>query len=215
MANNEIMQRIKQVNDLLEQAEPDDISVDSYSGFTGYKPQYIIDAMNEVFGIGEWGFDEISNEVTTGEKGGLVIAQVRMWLKGIEFKPTGWGQARITKGDVGDAKKGAQTDAFKKASSYFSIGNRAYRGLLPDGKNNQQNRQQNAARSQQQAQQNNSQEIPENVTSQQLESIRKLCQYLNKKEPDNVTSIKFLAARKIIQELTAEYKEKRQPNKAS
>ena len=30
----------------------------------------------------------------------------------------------------GDCKKSAQTDALKKALSYFSIGNKAYHGLL-------------------------------------------------------------------------------------
>src|SRR6185312_17383890 len=44
--------------------------------------------------------------------------------------PVGWGQNRVTRGDIGDARKGAQTDAIKKALSYFSIGNRAYQGLL-------------------------------------------------------------------------------------
>ena len=36
--------------------------------------------------------------------------------------------------DVGDAFKSAQTDAMKKALSHFSIGNRAYHGLLPKNK---------------------------------------------------------------------------------
>lgn len=127
-----VKEMIDTVNSLLQGGEPQNISVDSYSGYTGYKPQAIIDAMNEVFDIGSWGFEEMSNEVETGEKGGLVIAQVRVWLKDVDFKPTGYGQSRVTKGDIGDAKKGAQTDAIKKALSYYSIGNRAYLGLLAD-----------------------------------------------------------------------------------
>ena len=127
-------QKIKAVNQLLHDGEPGNISVDGYSNRTGYKPQYLIDAMNAVFKIGQWGFEEVASEIVTTqtEKGNssLAIAQVKVWIKDIEFKPEAHGQSRVTKGDIGDAKKGAQTDAIKKALSYFSIGNRAYHGLL-------------------------------------------------------------------------------------
>ncbi|SRR6266700_5241721 len=129
-----IEEKIKAVNQILKDGEPGNVSVDTYSNFTGYKPQFIVDAMNSVFKIGEWGFDEVSAEMVTNqtEKGTstLAIAQVKVWLKGLDFQPVGWGQSRVTKGDTGDAKKGAQTDALKKALSYFSVGNRAYHGLL-------------------------------------------------------------------------------------
>lgn len=134
MADNTIASKVKSVNEILLVGEPENVSVDTYSGYVGYKPQYIIDAMNEVFGYGEWGFEELSNEIAEGEKALLLVAKVKVSLKGIDFQPSGWGQARITKGDIGDARKGAQTDAIKKALSYFSIGNKAYKGLL-DTKN--------------------------------------------------------------------------------
>ena len=129
-----IEEKIKCVNKILLDGEPNNISVDNYSGFTGYKPMYLIDAMNIVFKIGGWGFEEISSEIVTHqtEKGNssLAIAKVRVFLKGVDFQPVAWGQSRVTKGDIGDAKKGAQTDAIKKALSYFSCGNRAFHGLL-------------------------------------------------------------------------------------
>src|SRR5437763_351841 len=128
-----IEEKIKAVNKILQEGEPGNISVDAYSGFTGYKPQFIVDAMNAVFGIGGWGFDEMQTALEgLNDKGlpSLAVGQVKVWIKGIDFHPVGWGQSRITKGDIGDAKKGAQTDAIKKALSYFSIGNRAYHGLL-------------------------------------------------------------------------------------
>ena len=53
------------------------------------------------------------------------------------------------------------------------------------------------------------------VTEQQLASIRKLCQHLDKPEPENVSSLSFLAARRLIQQLTAEYREAKQNSKAS
>jgi recombination DNA repair RAD52 pathway protein len=129
-----IEEKIKAVNQILHDGEPGNISVDNYSGFTGYKPQYIFDALNAVFKIGGWGFEEVASEIVTvqAEKGNssLAVAQVKVWLKGIDFQPVGYGQSRVTKGDIGDARKGSQTDAIKKALSYFSIGNRAYHGLL-------------------------------------------------------------------------------------
>jgi len=129
-----VEEKIKTVNKILQDGEPTNISVDSYSGYSGYKPQYIVDALNAVFGIGGWGFEEIATDIVTSqtEKGtsSLAIAQVKVWLKDVNFQPVGWGQSRITKGDIGDAKKGAQTDAIKKALSYFSVGNRAYHGRL-------------------------------------------------------------------------------------
>lgn len=143
MMVSELLNQVKKVNELLKAGEPANVSLDEHSGYTGYKPQFVIDAMNEVFGIGAWGFEEMSNEIVAGDKGGLAIAQVRVWLAGSESHPTGWGQNRVTRGDIGDAHKGAQTDALKKALSYFSVGTRAYQGLLvsPDkGKPQQQQR---------------------------------------------------------------------------
>ena len=129
-----VEEKIKAVNRILQDGEPGNISLDNYSGFTGYRPQYIFDALNAVFKLGNWGFEEIGAEIVTHqtEKGNssLAIAHVKVWLKGIDFQPVGYGQSRVTKGDIGDAKKGAQTDAIKKSLSYFSIGNRAYHGLL-------------------------------------------------------------------------------------
>lgn len=129
----EVNQKVKIVNDLLQAGEPRNVTKPDTNGYVGYEPQAIIDAMNEGFGIGNWGFEEISSETVDNEKGTLAVAQICVWLKDIEFRPFAWGQSRVTRGDTGDARKGAQTDAIKKALAYFSIGNRAYHGLL-DGK---------------------------------------------------------------------------------
>lgn len=180
-----VMDKVQEVNKILLTGEPANISVDEHSGYTGYKPQAVVDAMNEVF-WGEWGFEEISSEITPGEKG-LAIAQVRVWLKGVEFKPTGWGQNRVTRGDIGDARKGAQTDALKKALSYFSIGNRAYHGLLPDKKEQaQQARQQQTSRPTATAQKSEQQEasIPQ-ASEEQWQQIRSLCEQLQIEAPVN------------------------------
>ena len=127
---NDIATLVELVNQLLLDGEPANISTDPYSSYSGYKPQAVVDAMNETFGIGNWGFKELSSEVISDEKTTMAISQVEAFLNGIEFRPAAWGQQKVTRGDIGDAKKGAQTDALKKALSYFSIGNRAYHGLL-------------------------------------------------------------------------------------
>jgi len=123
---------VEQVNEILLKGEPENISEDTYSGMTGYKPQHVVEAMNAVFGLGGWGFEELSN-VLTGPEQNLAVAQVKVWITGVETNPTAWGQSRVTRGDLGDAHKGAQTDAIKKGLSYFGIGSRAYLGLLQGG----------------------------------------------------------------------------------
>lgn len=134
MNKNDVLDKIKSINEKLKAGEPNNVSIDSYSGYSGYAPQHVIDTLNtEMFG--EWGFEELENSIIsgtskTGEQTVLAIAKVQVRVTGVDFKPTAWGQSRVTKGDVGDAKKGAQTDAIKKALAYFSIGNRAYHGLL-------------------------------------------------------------------------------------
>lgn len=128
---SEILEKIKKVNDRLLKGEPGNISVDSYSGYTGYKPQCLIDALNAEM-LGMWGFSELSSEVVTSGDGLIAISNVEVWLEGIDWHPSSWGQAR-SKSDIGDAKKGAQTDAIKKGFSYFSVGARAFHGLLQKG----------------------------------------------------------------------------------
>src|SRR5438045_4381222 len=93
--------KIKAVNQLLHDGEPGNISIDNYSGFTGYKPQFIIDAMNIVFKLGNWGFEEVASEIVTHQKetgnSSLAIAQVKAWIKTIDFTTVGYGQSRVTK----------------------------------------------------------------------------------------------------------------------
>jgi hypothetical protein len=128
-----ILERIQAVNARLLKGEPGNISVDTYSGYTGYKPQSLVDTLNADLGLGQWGFEELSSEIADGEKGALALSNCKVCLAGVDFQPTSWGQSRVTKGDLGDARKGAQTEALKKGLSYFSIGARAYHGLLQKG----------------------------------------------------------------------------------
>ncbi|BCL81763.1 hypothetical protein ccbrp13_42280 [Ktedonobacteria bacterium brp13] len=53
------------------------------------------------------------------------------------------------------------------------------------------------------------------ITEQQISSIRKLSEHLNKALPENLPTLSNLEARKVIQQLSAEYKESKQQSKAS
>jgi len=53
------------------------------------------------------------------------------------------------------------------------------------------------------------------ITEQQLSSIRKLCERLDKAEPQNITALSSLDARQVIRELTAKCREAKQNSKAS
>lgn len=53
------------------------------------------------------------------------------------------------------------------------------------------------------------------ITEQQISSIRKLSEHLNKELPENLPTLSNLEARKVIQQLSAEYKESKQQSKAS
>lgn len=146
--------KVEAVNAILLEQEPENISVDSYGGYTGYKPQYIKNAMNRVFGLDGWGYDEISSEVLMDKTGGptLVVGEVEVYIVGLNRRPKAYGQNRVTKGDVGDARKGMKTDGMKKALSDFSIGTRAFEGKLDEEDANEWKRKQEEAAKQKQMQ---------------------------------------------------------------
>lgn len=140
MENQTFKKKVEEVNAMLLAGEPANISIDTYSGYTGYSPQYIVDALNEVFGAEVWGFEEIENKLKdtgkktkTGEPMIISVSRVKVWFKDVGER-VAYGQGSVTKGNYGDGMKSAQTDAIKKALSYFSIGSRAYRGELENAK---------------------------------------------------------------------------------
>ncbi|PIE59863.1 MAG: hypothetical protein CSA32_01855 [Desulfobulbus propionicus] len=96
----------------------------------GYKPQYVFDAVNSVLLPENWRYEVICKEVFEYQ----VVAEVRLYIR---VKDAEWickgsqtGQMQIVKGNIGDAYKGAITDALQKCLSLLSIGTDAYRGLL-------------------------------------------------------------------------------------
>ena len=104
----------------------------------GYKPQYLFDAVNKVFGVQNWNYKLHEIEViphTDDGKSGQVIAKVEVFIRTSEdneFCSHGiqYGQSTIVNSNFGDAHKGSITDALGKGFSLFSIGSKAYRGEL-------------------------------------------------------------------------------------
>ncbi len=97
----------------------------------GYKPQYVFDAVNNVLLPENWRYEVVSKEIFDNQ----VVVEVKLFLRSENewfCKGSQAGQMQIVKKNVGDAYKGAITDALQKCFSLLSIGSDAYKGLLKD-----------------------------------------------------------------------------------
>ena len=95
----------------------------------GYRPQYVFDAINEVLLPENWRYEVATKEIYTQQ----AVVEVKLFIRitGEWFcKGSQVGQMQIVKENVGDAYKGAITDAIQKCFSLLSIGSDSYRGLL-------------------------------------------------------------------------------------
>ncbi len=95
----------------------------------GYRPQYVFDSVNELLGPENWRYELTKEEIFDSQ----AVAEVKLFLKvdGEWFcKGSHKGQMQIVKGNVGDAQKGAITDAIQKCMSLLSIGSDSYKGRL-------------------------------------------------------------------------------------
>ncbi len=101
----------------------------------GYRPQYILDAVNAVLGPENWRYEVAAYNIERHEGKPIVAwVMVRLFIR----KPDGewlekgqhFGHASVTIGAVGDSLKAATTDAIGKAFSTMSIGRDAYSGDL-------------------------------------------------------------------------------------
>lgn len=97
----------------------------------GYRPQYVFDAVNEILQPENWRYEIVSKEIFDFQ----AVVEVKLFIRiASEWlcKGSQTGQMNIVKKNVGDAYKGAVTDALQKCFSLVSIGSDAYRGLLED-----------------------------------------------------------------------------------
>ena len=95
----------------------------------GYRPQYVFDCVNEILGPENWRYELTKEEIYENQ----AVAEITLFLKIDDAwfcKGSHKGQMQIIKGNVGDAQKGAITDAIQKCMSLLSIGSDAYKGLL-------------------------------------------------------------------------------------
>lgn len=125
--------KVDLVNKELQGTEPK--SIETYrlgnKEFTGYGVQYVIDAVNSVFGL-DWHYDIIAESPSEG-KDYWVAMQVKFkvgdeWV----YKGTQYGSGSALSGD-GDSRKSAISDGLKKGFALWGIGNKPYRGELVAG----------------------------------------------------------------------------------
>jgi hypothetical protein len=92
---------------------------------TVINPMYVVERLNNVFGIGNW---VIKSRVINQETSHIVVqALLTVPEYGIEIEAFGGNR----NDDLGDSFKGASTDALTKAASYLGIGIDIYKGIGP------------------------------------------------------------------------------------
>ena len=136
--SDELLGKIEKINDLLRSFGPaaiQQIKMEINGKIVGqirygYRPQYVFDAVNRILKPENWRYEIVSKEVFENQ----AVAEVRLFIKTCQTewlcKGSQTGQMNIVKKNVGDAYKGAVTDALQKCFSLLSVGCDAYRGLL-------------------------------------------------------------------------------------
>ena len=133
------MDKINKANEILLKGEPKNWSKD-HKGYAGYKPQAVIDAVNEADITWSLELLETTERASgrtnkTGQAIVDVLTKVRITIDNANvIRAVDAVASHPILDDYGDAMKSAQTDAMKKAFAHFSIGNRAYHGLLTEQK---------------------------------------------------------------------------------
>lgn len=101
-------------------------SVDSSRGFnlTSIKAQYVVERLNEVMGVDGW---ELVGNFEKEGNGVLFIGKLVLndGFAGHSQLAVGYSDQ---KKNIGDAYKGAMTDALSKAASKFGLGNEVFKG---------------------------------------------------------------------------------------
>ena len=94
----------------------------SKSFLTTINPIYVVERLNEAFGVGEWHY---TTEVVEQDKPMKVVkCTFTVEEYGIHLEQFGGNDNK----DVGDAYKGAATDALTKIGSYLGIGAHVWKG---------------------------------------------------------------------------------------
>jgi hypothetical protein len=108
---------------------------DNSRGFelTTLKAQYIVERLNTVVGVNGWGI--VGEFIEKDSQGVLFLGQLNIFTTNKEGETVvahsveAIGFSSNTK-NIGDAYKGARTDALSKAASYLGIGNEMFKGNI-------------------------------------------------------------------------------------
>ena len=107
------------------------------SYLSNIKAIYVVERLNDVFGIGNWNLtSEIIDNKSLGKKtsnGQFPHIVVRAYLKVPEYNFNLESYGGNDNEDLGDAYKGAVTDALTKMGSMLSIGMDVFKGLQASG----------------------------------------------------------------------------------
>lgn len=104
---------------------------------TVINPIFVIERLNDVFGVGAWNTE--NKIISTNENTGFVVVEVTLFIPEFGIKLSNFGgndnggmitnKGEIAKNfDLGDAYKGAVTDALTKICSWLEIGIDVYKG---------------------------------------------------------------------------------------
>lgn len=105
---------------------------------TGYQYQFLVNVLNEVVGIGDWGFDykilkELEGKWGNGKCFWEITVEVTVWIMIGENKKVSFACIGGHKSEMhADALKGAITNGFKKTVTFFGVGKKAYEGTIDD-----------------------------------------------------------------------------------
>lgn len=98
------------------------------------KSIYVTERLNEVFGVGKW---KVETEVVDKE-GKMVVVKLKFSIPeyGIYYECFGGND----NSDLGDAYKGATTDAITKVASWIGIGSEVFKGKANTGQSDTSSR---------------------------------------------------------------------------
>ena len=109
-------------------------------GLSGIKVIYVVERLNDVFGLNGW---HIDNEIV--ETGRMVVVRATLTIPKYSIAIEQFGGNDNP--DRGDAYKGACTDALSKCASYLGIGMDVYKGLYDERTRDGSGAHQNGSRS--------------------------------------------------------------------
>jgi len=124
----------KKVDALKADFPPEALGEDNSRGFklTSIKAAFVLERLNEVFGIGGWWYDfEPFIEAKTEKKVEIctvVTLSVQM-ANGEPLQIKQAGGKQIVKNNVTDARKSAVTDGLTKCASVLGIGHKIFKGM--------------------------------------------------------------------------------------